>query len=83
MLKKIPLRPIIVGQDRPFTILRVEACHITGKKLEHRVLQKMGKKLQNPFTNKDILLSTLSTLVKTVHDQRRARKITEQWMRKR
>jgi MoxR-like ATPase len=46
-------------------------------------LQQVGKDVENPLVNQDLLLSTLSILVKTANDQPRAQEITEEWLRNR
>lgn len=44
-------------------------------------LKSLTRDLENPLTQKEIALSTLSSLVKTAEDQERAKKVVEQWLR--
>ena len=44
------------------------------------VLQKYTCDMDNPLTQLDVVLCTLSSLIKTTEDQEKARKIVEQWM---
>lgn len=46
-------------------------------------LQRIAKSVQNPLKDKEILLRTLSILVKTANDQPHARDIIEQWIQNR
>jgi MoxR-like ATPase len=44
-------------------------------------LQTLGYDAKDPSIQKDIVLRTLSSLVKTTEDQEKARKVVDQWMR--
>jgi len=44
------------------------------------MLQSLGQKPTEPFTRKDVILRTLSSLVKTAEDQEKARKLVEKWL---
>jgi len=43
-------------------------------------LQQTGQGMENPMRDKEVVLNTLSILIKTAADQSRAREITEQWL---
>ena len=46
-------------------------------------LQKTGRDMENPMNDAQIVLSTLSILIKTASDQQRAQEISEQWLNNR
>lgn len=72
-----------------FLLLREESSGLRKKPATAELLAwlltllEIGKNVQNPLNDEEILLRTLSILVKTANDQPRARDIIEQWIQNR